>query len=470
MMRGSPLIRNTAWRGINLGGSKALMFVFFVAAGRLAGVDDFGYLVFALAVMQIAMTLMDFGLSVALARFAGEKPASAADGFGAAFEIRGFTFIAGGFALLGFLCFHPLPAAAQYLVLILGFSAGADSVAGLYRALYTAGRNLRTDAWATLSGRAVFVLFGALALWEGLALVWVGAAHLCGNLVTVWFLARRPPILSTPTFSDKSHQREIRNVLWETAWPLALAEAFTVVYFRIDQVLIEAFRGAGEVALYGAAYKLVEGAMVLPAALLIASFAGLVQRAKQPALLAKSVSTLEAFLLITAFCGAGFGFVWAPGILTTVFGPPYGEAAPVLRILMPALVLIYANYLLTQLMVAAKLQRPYLILAAGCAIFNIIANLWAIPKYGISGAAWTSVGAEMLLLIGAKRVLRPVVSVLALKNTGVGILLGACCTGVGYGLYFFVGFPWGMIAHFAVCAGCSACAGAILHKRYGPSR
>ena len=131
--------------------------------------------------------------------------------------------------------------------------------------------------------------------------------------------------------------------------------------------MLQAMRGEHEVGLYNAAYRLVEAAMIFPMAFLAAAFAGFARgwESDRPRLLADYQRSME-WMLAIAMPGCAIGLVFAPEIIRLLFGPAFDGAAIDLRILLGALLLIYPNYVLTQLLIAGRQQVVYAAFVAGC--------------------------------------------------------------------------------------------------------
>lgn len=450
MIERRRLFANAVWRSSAIVGAKLMAFFFMILAGRWIGVERFGYLVFSLATCQIVFVIMDMGISLALVKTASQYPSKGSGWFESALRMRGYTLPVGFGVLLLMLKVIDVPPEARWLVLALGLSTGTDAIGRLFSSMYVVAQDLRTDARATLVGRAVFFLFGVAMIKAGGSIFWIGVAHLAGNMVTVWILSARAPIIATPRFvADK--ELDSTKQLLAVAWPLGLVDLFTVIYFRVDQLMLEHWSGAQAVGLYGAAYRLIETAMVLPAALLVAAFPEFVRAASSNHGLRRDSLQVGSFLFAMALVGSVFGVMWAEPLCVMFFGPEFSGSGPLLRILLIALVLIYPNYLFTKLMVASGLQKKFMKIAMICAVFNVLANLLLIPGHGPVGAAWTTVATEVILCVGARGYLIDKIGPPRLQNLVVGLLLGTVSLLAGYAFNEFVSQTFAMVGHFTVC-------------------
>jgi O-antigen/teichoic acid export membrane protein len=51
------------------------------------------------------------------------------------------------------------------------------------------------------------------------------------------------------------------------------------------------------------------------------------------------------------------------------------------------------------MLILLKRQAANAWIAAGCVIFNVAVNLYAIPRWGAMGAAWTTMATEVVICI-----------------------------------------------------------------------
>jgi len=180
--------------------------------------------------------------------------------------------------------------------------------------------------------------------------------------------------------------------------PAGIAILLSMVYFRIDLVLLERISGDAEVGAYAAAYRLLEGFLFIPAFFMAALYPALSGASRhKPDDLKRMLSVglrwmflLSSLLVLTLV-------VAAPWALRILYGDPFAEAATVLRVLSVALLFIFPNYVLTHLLVAIGRQRRNALIAGVCVVVNVALNLPAIRRFGALGAAATTVVTEAVL-------------------------------------------------------------------------
>ena len=91
--------------------------------------------------------------------------------------------------------------------------------------------------------------------------------------------------------------------------------------------------------------------------------------------------------------------VFAPFLVETILGIQYMGSVSVLKVLIISLFAIYPGHLVTQALIALDAQVVFMYISLIGAFTNVGLNLVLIPRYGITGAAWATVIAEILITI-----------------------------------------------------------------------
>ncbi len=388
-----------------------------VVAARALGVETFGRYgtVAALAVMlSIVSTL---GMMQLLVREVARDPEGAPDLLGAAHLVKAVSGAA-MLLVLGGLAAGPL-----------GYGRDAVTAALLLGASYAVGsfvENLgawvqgveRMGAWTV--AQALFGLVsGGLGMTFALttrSLVWFCAAPLIGQAVALAYLARKVPasVLWRWRVPGSDARRLVRGLVPFTAATVALT-----AYYKIDVVILEALRGAGEAGVYAAAYKFVDVAQALALVVAMSVYPRLSRAAARatpserhepaPAGLperhdsaraersASAATRVAELLLLAAVPAAALLWLLRTPIVAVVFGADYGASAAVLAVLAPILPLLALNALGSYVLAAAERMRVVATLFAGALGLNVVLNLLWIPGLGARGAGLAMAASEAAL-------------------------------------------------------------------------
>lgn len=196
--------------------------------------------------------------------------------------------------------------------------------------------------------------------------------------------------------------REALAALWRQSWPAGVSMTMASLYFYLDTAMLRPLVGEQAVAHYSAAYRLMTFLLMVPVLVSQVIFPVYARLwAEGPGALEPFYRrTLRLFFSVGVLVSATLPVV-AEDVMALVFPPAYGVAAPSLVVLSLAVVAVFCAYPHVHVLLAAGHQRTMMVLSAVAAGFNVLANLWAIPRFGIEGAAWTTVATEAWVCLGA---------------------------------------------------------------------
>lgn len=380
---------------------KGSLFVVTVVAARRLSAQEFGVFALGSTLGWMLAVAADWGMQMHLARAVARTPEDAGRLLGKWLRIRAWTtagavvVAAAGLAAAG----TRTETAAPILVLALVYAGS-----GLVEFLHYFYRGLsRTDIESSLT---LWHRLGTLACGL-LALAWrptVGAlavAMLVPVTVTLAVSWRIAAALVARAASDKRHGpfSQAADVVWadfrRDVFPIGAGIVLSALYFRVDIFLVQLWTGTESVALYNAVFRLVDALRLFPAAVLAVALPALC-RAHDSRPLA------QVSLAVTAFAVAASAILWlnADWLIALLYGARYAAAVPAFRILLLSFPLLSLNYALTHQLVGWDGQRGYAGLCALALIVNLALNARLIPAMSIEGAAWATLGTELMLTAG----------------------------------------------------------------------
>jgi len=388
---------------------RLLQYLLLWSAARSLSQADFGDFTFALSIGFMLAQVADFGLQLyvqrELARLA--LPGATSSPFFSD-QIAAGRLIGGGLAIKAGLSVASMLLIALLIVLEPVGNKGALLLVGLAMVLGTAldylsycfraiGK-LGYEAVANLVSRTVNLVLGVSLLVVG-AGVW-GLA-LAGNIAMIVALV----------FSYARLLRYVRPV-WRPDWAywrrsmgqptaVGIGVIFSIISFRVDNLLIAPMVSREGLAVYNVAYKLFEPSLVVPAVVLAATFPLLSQAAGVLSLrTTKLREVLGQTLGMLALLGASAGLlliVVAMPLVALLYGQEYATSAPVLQLLALACLPMFINYGLTHALIAVDKPRLYAAFTLVALLVNVAANLVLIPATGLAGAALATIATEVVL-------------------------------------------------------------------------
>ncbi len=179
---------------------------------------------------------------------------------------------------------------------------------------------------------------------------------------------------------------------------LMLANLAVLAYNSGDSLLLKAFLGDRAVGLYGSAYRVIQVPLAAFNAVTFAAFPLLARLAQGEAAEARRLAGRLVGLSLAGGIAVALALAFgAPSIVQALFGSEYGESAQVLRVLAFVVPLDFVVSTLGTAHVAAGRERPLAWCAGSAAVLNLLANLLLIPRLGLLGAAWATIGTYVLL-------------------------------------------------------------------------
>lgn len=378
--------RNTKLRLLaDLAGKLAIVLLFAVMAREL-GVAGFGDFVFAVSVALLLTTLIEAGIDTIIARETASTPAA-----------LGRILWEG--VLLKLVIGPLLIAAAAVIGLIGGYggdvtavlalvtaSAFVELVTGTLYAVYqglgdlapeAAGRTLQTIARAAL---------GILALALGGGIVALAAVYLLTSLVTLGYMARRQARELRP-----GRHRAPRAAIVGLAiasFPVAVGAVFELAIPNLTIFVLSAAEGNDAVGLFGAAIRLVDSTLFVPAALTAAVTPLLVraERNTEPSLGSVFEASSKVLLAVLLPVSAAFLFFAEP-LVELLFGSSFEVAASAVRLLAATVVLYGLSQLSFDTLVAKHRQRVVPWIAGVTAIEHLVLLALLVPSDSVDGAA-----------------------------------------------------------------------------------
>jgi O-antigen/teichoic acid export membrane protein len=240
----------------------------------------------------------------------------------------------------------------------------------------------------------IFPLIFLIALFwwnKPISLLWIFSTYLIARILSL--------IIGVISMKNSFKFFGIKLINWQfvkkflkEAWPMGVYLIIFSGYDRAaDSLLIQRFIGVRELAFYGLAYK-IYGNLIQPAYFFVNSIFPLMSAKSQ----GKRKLFKESILLLLAGLALLIPFIYilAPWIIRVLAGVGFEASATVLRILLLALIFSYGGHLFGFTLIAQGGQKEILRFSLVSLIFNIAGNIYAIPRFGIVGAAVVTVITE----------------------------------------------------------------------------
>jgi O-antigen/teichoic acid export membrane protein len=198
--------------------------------------------------------------------------------------------------------------------------------------------------------------------------------------------------LGVPTLNVPRSWREIRNGLY-----FSMSLSAQTVYNDIDKTMLAKLSTLTATGVYGAAYRIIDVSFAPVSALLYSAYPRFFQKGE--AGIDSSLSYARHLLLRAVGYAAAISvaITLCSGLVPFLLGRQYADTAEALRWLAVLPILKSVHYFLSDAISGAGYQNIRCGVQIGVALFNVLINLWLIPRYSWRGAAWSSVASDGLL-------------------------------------------------------------------------
>ena len=388
------LKNNLSWGIVGQTIAKSEIFVYHLLLPFILG--QYGYGVFALhwsIGLMLVQPILELGLSQLVAKWTSRGHLSVK-----ILAIR-YQKIAGSILLPTVFMIGYLLGSDPILLFFLGLHFLCNSVQQVLFGLYRGMEDLRRES-VVLPVQNLLSLSLLLFTWSiDLKEPWIAAAGLAIPRLSglIWLLLESN---KKKSFDKKNDEIKFNELLKE-AWTLGIVLILIQMYFRIDTAMIGYLVDEGEVALYNAAFVIVEGSFFLPSLITAALIGSLSQTDRFLPSFQKGIKILGiSGLLFGAL--VSFLSVW---FFNNFYPPEFSKSGNLLQLLSWAIPLVYLGTLMTQSLVAIDKQKIYLLFTICGLLINIILNLIWIPEYGATGAVWSTLITESFVPIACGAVI-----------------------------------------------------------------
>ena len=188
------------------------------------------------------------------------------------------------------------------------------------------------------------------------------------------------------------------------------ANVLAYLGYRLDVFLVDGFKGAAAVGLYGAGVVVVEGLWMPSQAISTALFPTIAAERTESTRRQITPLVVRSTLWLTSILAAIL-FVAAGPVIDLLYSSRFSASAAVVRILVPGIVLFAAARVLGNDIAARGRPLVNSVVASASVLFNIGLNVVLIPRYGINGAAWASTGSYASVFVATAVVYRRMANV-----------------------------------------------------------
>ncbi len=389
------VVLDIAGQLVTRGGNIALGIAVTILVVRVLGDARFGQWSTILAIVQIVGYFGDLGLEQIAVRRAAEDDERRSQWLSSLLTFRLAVGVPVTLVTLLATALLAEDATMRTTGIILSGTVLVGSLAA-YRTIFQLHvRNSMTAAFELANG----LVWGAAVIVVAVAgggMVALAGAFLAAALVTTVaqaVVAHR--LLPLRPSLDRAQVREFIRV----GVPVAVGSLLILSYGRIDQVLVFHYTGDRDAGLYGAAYRILDRAMLLPGTvvatifpLMAAAYVTDTARVRRLVQLGAEVIASLTFPVLPVMA-----FLATPTI-QLLFGDEFSDASTAFAILMGLFAISGFGYLSGYLVLLLGLQRRFIVIALVGLVVNVGLNVLLLPRYGFEAAAVVTIVTDVVVV------------------------------------------------------------------------
>ncbi len=382
---------------------KLIDLAFALLSLRILGPTGTGRYGWAVTVWFLANTITDFGLGILVTREVSRDRAQANRYLTNTAILRVILWAVSliPIAILAaiYVAFFNLTfdTALALGLLVVGMlpSTLAASLAFLFNAFEKFEYRIAVDVVT----RLLSVALGVTALVLGYGYLGLAAVSIITNLFTLttfYYLVRTT--LFTPRWEP---DRSLIRWMFTESYPLMTNNLLSSLFFRIDVLILQPLKGDTVLGYYQTAYKFIDALNFIPSNFTLAIFPALSRLAASAKDAMRRAYILSLKILLWIALPITVGTIFVSRELIGIFGGNayLPDSAIALQVLIWFLPFSFINSVTHYVLIALGQQRFLTKAFILGVVFNIAANLAAIPSMSYVGAALVTILSEVVLLL-----------------------------------------------------------------------
>ena len=392
------LARNTSWMVLGFGLKIVVQAAYFVLIARSLGARGYGAFVGVVALSAIVAPFATWGSGFLVIKHVSRKPGAFAEYWGRALTTTG---IASSVLTFGILAISRLVLPGSVSIMVLLLVALSDVVFGAlleisgqaFQAFQVLKRTAQLQMLPSIVKLAGAIVLVALPVhvspveWAAVYFVASACSAIVGLRLLRRELGRAKPVLPA------------RDWEYREGFYFAVGISTQSVYNDIDKTMLARLSTLSATGIYAAAYRIIDVAVIPVRSVAYSTYTRFFKEGERGIDGASAyASRLRPWAWLYGVAVAIGLYLTAP-LLPVLLGQQFGEAVPALRWLSLLPLMKGLSYLGANVLSGADRQGVRSAMQAGVAGFNVLINLWIIPRFGWRGAAWSSLASDGALVI-----------------------------------------------------------------------
>lgn len=391
-------LKNTSWLLVEKVLVLGIFFVIGALVARYLGPEQYGILSLSQALVGFVYIFCQLGINSVLTRELVKYPEKTNELLGSSAFLMSLGMIFSWGLLAVVLLFFEKAANSTNLVIILA-GGYVFQIFDIIRLKFEA----KVESYRLVKLKLLqVVILGAFKIGlilMGAPLVWFAFSYVLEHMIlALWYVIKYEQFMGR--LRTWKIDMNIAKGLLRDSWPFILSSLAIFVYMRSDQLMIKIFvdekKADAENGLYATALKLSEMWYFLSALIVDALYPAILNAKKVDQKLYKErMENLLTGVFLLGLSIVIFINLFGPWILEFMYGSEYNGSKPVLVLHIWSILFAYLGVAGSKWLLTENLQKHTFYRTMLGAVINVVLNIFWIPRYGIMGAAWATLVAQI---------------------------------------------------------------------------
>lgn len=361
---------------------------------RYLGPEQLGLLNYALAIISFLVVFASFGLNNIVVRDLVNEPQKSNEILGSTFLIQAISALL-SFSFLLILTFSLFSDSNSKLVIIIvGFTLLFKPIDTI-RYYFEANIQSKYIVWAENSSFIICSFIKVIMILTQASFIAIVSVFLLDGLIisililTVYFYKKQSIFSWTANFQRIKHSIK-------ASWPLILSGLTIMIYMRTDQIILGYMQGYESVGIYTAASKISEIWYFIPMIIMSSINPILIElKSHNKDSYYNKLKNITSYLVVISIIIAILTTFLSPYIIHILYGAQYQQAANILTIHIWTGVFVSMGVATSNWYIIENLQILSFYRTLFGAIVNVLLCFLLIPNYGVLGAAFATLFAQI---------------------------------------------------------------------------
>lgn len=365
---------------------------------RYLGVENYGILSFALALISILGIFTDFGLNTFMTREIAKKKSLTNKYLNNIFSIKLLQVSILVILIIIIVRILGYPTQTVYVLYFITIFLIFNTFSNFFSSVFQAYEKLEYQSIATILN-SLLMLIGILILinYNYTLVMFTFLYAFVAGIILIYYL-----FIAKNKFNFPLPKIEINWDFWKptikTAAQFGLIGVFITIYIWIDSVMLSFMQGNQAVGLYNAAYRIVLLLLFIPNVINLAIFPVMSRLyGSKNNSLEKIVEKYFKFMILISIPIGVAVTLLSNQIIILIFGNAFLESTPALQILVWATVFTFGSAAFIQLFQSINKQVSLTKITFIGMIINIALNLILIPKFSYIAASFDTLVTECII-------------------------------------------------------------------------